>query len=69
LTCGFVGAAARVWTLIVVVIFYTKIHDWMLVPLTAANKPPAPAELRHALTVIDDRIEHYRTRARLPTAA
>jgi len=51
-----------------IAIFYTKIHDRMLVPLTAANTPPAPAELRHALTVIDDHIGTYRTRARLPAA-
>jgi hypothetical protein len=52
-----------------IAIFYTKIHDRMLAPLTAADQPPAPIELRHALTIIDDHIEHYRSRARLPTAA
>lgn len=50
-------------------IFYTKIHDRMLIPLTAADQPPAPAELRHALAVIDTHIDAYRDRARLPNAA
>ncbi len=53
-----------------IAIFYTKIHDRMVIPLTAANQPPAhPIGLRNALTVIDTPIDNYRTRARLPTAA
>lgn len=52
-----------------IAIFYTKIHNRMLAPLTAADQPPAPAELRHALTTIDTHIEAYRNKARLPTAA
>lgn len=47
----------------------TKIHDRMLIPLTAADQPSAPAELRHALAVIDTHIDAYRDRARLPNAA
>jgi hypothetical protein len=36
-----------------VAVFYTKVHDRLLPPLLAANAPPAPIELRHALTTID----------------
>jgi hypothetical protein len=52
-----------------IAIFYTKIHDRMLIPLTAADQPPAPTELRHALAVIDTHIDNYRARARLPAMA
>lgn len=31
-------------------IFYTKVHDRMLTPMLAADQPPAPPDLRHALT-------------------
>ena len=50
-------------------IFYTKVHNRVLVPLLAADRPPAPPPLRQALRTIDQHITDYLTRARLPTAA
>jgi len=52
-----------------IAIFYTKVHDRLLRPLTAANTPPAPAELRHALATIDRHVHSYLNQARLPNAA
>lgn len=52
-----------------VAIFYTKLHDRLLRPLIAADKPPAPPELRQALRTIDRHIHAYIDTARLRTAA
>jgi predicted MarR family transcription regulator len=52
-----------------VAIFYTKIHDRLLRPLIAADKPPAPIELRRALTTIDRHVHAYTDNARLGKAA
>ncbi|GAB7006416.1 hypothetical protein JCM18899A_38890 [Nocardioides sp. AN3] len=52
-----------------VAIFYTKIHDRVLRPLLAADRPPAPPELRHALATIDQHVRSYLDTARLGTAA
>lgn len=52
-----------------VAIFYTKVHDRLLRPLIAADQPPAPLELRRALTTIDRHIHAYTDQARLPNAA
>ncbi len=52
-----------------VAIFYTKVHDRLLRPLIAADAPPAPVELRHALRTIDQQIHAYTQTARLPEAA
>ena len=53
-----------------VAIFYTKIHSRLLRPLIAAgNQPPAPIELRRALTTINQIINDYVDGARLTTAA
>jgi hypothetical protein len=52
-----------------VAVFYTKIHDRLLRPLIAANAPPAPAELRHALTTIDRHVHSYIDDAHLGNAA
>ena len=52
-----------------VAIFYTKVHDRLLRPLIAADQPPAPAELRNALKIIDHHIAIYTDNARLPNAA
>ena len=49
-------------------VFYTKIHDRLLRPLTAADQPQAPPELRHALTTIDQHVDDYVAQARLKTA-
>lgn len=50
-------------------IFYTKVHDRLLGPLMAADKPPADPELRAALATIDTHITTSIHRARLPNAA
>ncbi len=52
-----------------VAIFYTKVHDRLLRPLIAADKPPAPPELRQALGTIDRHVHAYTDTARLGTAA
>ncbi|MGZ5372492.1 MAG: hypothetical protein ACXWDE_11985 [Aeromicrobium sp.] len=50
--------------------FYTKLRGRLLGPLlNAGHQPPAPLELRHALTTIDQTIDTYITDARLGTAA
>ena len=46
-------------------IFYTKLHERLLRPLTAANQPQAPPALRHALATIDHHVDEYIARARL----
>lgn len=52
-----------------IAVFYTKIYNRLLVPLTAANQPQAPPELRAALAAITRHVDDYATRARLPRAA
>lgn len=52
-----------------VAIFYTKVHDRLLRPLLAADHPPAPIELRTALTTIDRHIRAYVDNARLTNPA
>jgi hypothetical protein len=49
-------------------LFYTKVHDRLLVPLLAANTPPAPRPLREALQVIDQSVDDYIGQARLKAA-
>ena len=52
-----------------IAIFYTKIYQRVLVPLTAADRPPAPPPLRQALKIIDTAVTDYITAARIPLAA
>ena len=52
-----------------VAVFYTKLRARLLHPLLEADKPPAPIELRRALTTIDRTLTDYITNARLGTAA
>ena len=52
-----------------VAIFYTKLHDRILGPLLSPDHPPAPVDLRRAMTTIDHIIDDYITNARLETAA
>src|SRR6266545_3238684 len=52
-----------------IAIFYTKIYNRLLIPLTAADQPQAPPELRAALATITRHVDDYTTRARLPQAA
>ncbi len=49
-------------------LFYTKVHDRLLIPLLAADTPPAPPELRQALRVIDRSVTDYVRQARLEAA-
>ena len=52
-----------------VVLFYTKVHDRLLTPLLAADKPPAPLPLRRALHIIDQSLDSYVDRALIRRAA
>jgi hypothetical protein len=52
-----------------IAVFYTKVCNRLLVPLTAANQPQAPPGLRAALAAITRHVEDYASRARLPHAA
>jgi hypothetical protein len=49
-------------------VFYTKVHDRLLVPLLAADHPPAPPQLRQALRVIDRSVNDYVRQARVEAA-
>ena len=49
-----------------IAVFYTKLYNRLLVPLTAADQPQAPADLRAALTAITRHVDDYAARARLP---
>ena len=50
-----------------VAVFYTKVHNRVLVPLLAANAPPAPPDLRQALRTIDQHVTKYVKHARIRT--
>jgi hypothetical protein len=52
-----------------VALFYTKLHERLLGPLLAADRPPAPIELRSALKQIDHSVDDYVARARVKPAA
>ena len=52
-----------------VAVFYTKVYNRLLLPLTAANQPQAPPDLRAALVTITRHVDDYANRARLPRAA
>ncbi len=52
-----------------VAVFYTKLQTRLLHPLLRANKPPAPIELRRALSTIEDIFRDYVSDARLGRAA
>jgi hypothetical protein len=52
-----------------VALFYTKVHDRLLTPLLAADRPPAPLPLRRALRVIDQSVDSYIDHARIHRAA
>ena len=49
-------------------LFYTKVHDRLLIPLLAANTPPASPPLRQALGVIDRSVGDYVRNAGLEAA-
>jgi len=52
-----------------VAVFYTKLRHRLLGPLLEADRPPAPPEVRRALTTIDHAIADYITNARIGAAA
>jgi predicted MarR family transcription regulator len=52
-----------------VAVFYTKLQARLLEPLLEADKPPAPLELRRALSTIQRVLGDYVTNARLGLAA
>ena len=52
-----------------IAVFYTKVYNRLLVPLTAANQPQAPPDLRAALSAITRHVDDYANAARLPRAA
>ena len=52
-----------------IAVFYTKVYNRLLIPLTAANQPQAPPSLRAALSAITRHVDDYANRARLPRAA
>jgi predicted MarR family transcription regulator len=52
-----------------IAIFYTKVYNRLLVPLTAADQPQAPPELRQALRTLDRHVQDYADRARLSPSA
>jgi hypothetical protein len=52
-----------------IAVFYTKVYNRLLIPLTSADQPQAPPELRTALTTITRHVDDYIDHARLPRAA
>jgi hypothetical protein len=48
-----------------VAVFYTKVHDRLLRPLLAADRPPAPLPVRQALRTLDHAVQHYIDNARM----
>ena len=46
-------------------VFYTKVHNRLLRPLMAADKPPAPLGVRQALKVLDHAVNDYIDDARI----
>jgi hypothetical protein len=52
-----------------VAVFYSKLQSRLLRPLLAADQPPAPLEVRRALTTLERAVESHITAARLGAAA
>jgi hypothetical protein len=52
-----------------VALFYTKVHDRLLTPLLAADRPPAPLPIRRALHVLNESVDSYIHHARIRRAA
>jgi hypothetical protein len=48
-----------------VAVFYTKLHDRLLRPLLAADRPPAPLPVRQALRTLDHAVDDYIDHARM----
>ena len=49
-------------------VFYTKVYNRLLMPLMAADRPPAALEIRQALRVLDHAVTDYIDTARIPAA-
>ena len=52
-----------------VAVFYTKLQNRLLRPLLEADKPPAPTQVRRALTTLEHAVNDYILSARLTPAA
>ena len=52
-----------------IAVFYTKVYNRLLVPLTSANQPQASPDLRAVLAAITRHVDDYADRARLPRTA
>jgi hypothetical protein len=50
-------------------VFYTKLESRLLKPILEADRPPAPIELRRALTTIERVLGDYVANARLGAGA
>jgi hypothetical protein len=48
-----------------VAVFYTKVHDRLLRPLLAADRPPAPLAVRQALRTLDHTVQDHIDNARM----
>jgi predicted MarR family transcription regulator len=51
-----------------VAVFYTKLQNRLLRPLLDADTPPAPTEIRRALTTLEHAVADYVQNARLAPA-
>ncbi|WP_199730321.1 hypothetical protein [Amycolatopsis panacis] len=51
-----------------IAVFYTKIYNRLLIPLTAADQPQAPPPLRQALRTLNHHVDDYINHARLKPA-
>ncbi|WP_034268054.1 hypothetical protein [Actinospica robiniae] len=49
-------------------VFYTKLHNRRLRPLMAADRPPAPPEIRQPPDTLDRHVTHTINLARLTAA-
>ena len=52
-----------------VAVFYSKLQNRLLRPLLAADKPPAPLDVRRALATLEHAVKHYTLNARLGVVA
>jgi hypothetical protein len=50
-------------------VFYIKLHARLICPLLDADQPPAPIELRRALTTVESVFGDYVVNARLGVTA